>query len=125
MKRSSIKWILIICLVFTVFSITACGSNKPKDLLKGTWVSEKNDILEFHEDGSCVAPFTYNGAWLESADRYTVKDYGTLLLSSAGGHTDSSYELTDSEEEALDNRSQYFVSKETLVIDGDEYTKTE
>lgn len=37
MKRSSIKWILIICLVFTVFSITACGSNKPKDLLKGTW----------------------------------------------------------------------------------------
>lgn len=35
------------------------------------------------------------------------------------------YELTDSEEEALDNRSQYFVSKETLVIDGDEYTKTE
>ena len=90
-----------------------------------TWVSEKNDILEFHEDGSCVAPFTYNRAWLESADRYTVKDDGTLLLSSAGGHTDSSYELTDSEEEALDNRSQYFVSKETLVIDGDEYTKTE
>lgn len=54
-----------------------------------------------------------------------MKDDGTLLLSSAGGHTDSSYELTDSEEEALDNRSQYFVSKETLVIDGDEYTKTE
>ena len=112
--------------MFSIYSIlTACGSNKPKDLLKGTWVSEKNDILEFHEDGSCVAPFTYNGAWLESADRYTVKDDGTLLLSSAGGHTDSSYELTDSEEEALDNRSQYFVSKETLVIDGDEYTKTE
>lgn len=85
MKRSSIKWILIMCLVFTVFSTTACGSNKPKDLLKGTWVSEKNDILEFHEDGSCVAPFTYDGAWLESADRYTVKDERTLLLSSAGG----------------------------------------
>ena len=125
MKTFTFKGILMVCSILTAFSLTACSSsNEPSDLLIGTWVSEYEDeIVEFMDDGSCTAPFTYSGAWMESAERYVVKDDGTLVLSSREGHADDSFDPAESEEEALDDRGTYFVSEDTLIIDGDEYTK--
>lgn len=125
MKNFSFKRMLMICLTLALFSLIACGSDKPKDLLMGAWVSDDDEIVEFMEDGSCTAPFTYSAAWIESAERYVVKDDGTLVLTSKEGHADDSFEPAESEEEALDDSSTYFVSEDTLIIDGDEYTKTE
>ena len=125
MKKNCVKMMALLCLVFSVLSLTACSSDEPKDLLIGTWVSSDDDIVEFLDDGSCTAPFTYSGAWLESAERYIVKDDGTLILSSKEGHADDSFKLVETEEEARDNYSTYFISEETLIIDGDEYTKVE
>lgn len=125
MKNFTFKRIIIACSILVAFSLTACGSDEPSDLLIGTWVSEDDEIVEFMDDGSCTAPFTYNASWWESAERYTVKDDGTLVLSSKEGHADDSFAPAKSEEEALDDSSTYFVSEDTLIIDGDEYTKTE
>ncbi len=119
------KCMLVVCLLATVFSLTACGSDNPKDLLVGTWVSEDDEIVDFQDDGSCTAPFTYNASWWESAERYTVKDDGTLVLSSPEGHADDSFDMAESEEEAEDDSSTYFVSQDILIIDGEEYIKTE
>lgn len=126
MKRFFLfKRMMMVLMLLCVFSLTACGSDEPSDLLVGTWVSEDDEIVDFEEDGSCTAPFTYNSSWWESADRYTIKDDGTLVLSSREGHVDDSFEMAESVEEAIDNSSTYFVSEDTLVIDGEEYVRTE
>ena len=125
MRKISIKHVVMLCSVLVVILLTACGSKKPKDLLVGRWVSDENEIVEFQDDGSCTAPFTYDGAWWESAERYTVKDDGTLVLSSTEGHVDDSFRLVESEDDAFDYTTNYFVSKDTLIIDGTEYSRTE
>lgn len=125
MKKVSLFKNMALCgLLLMTFLMTACGSRKPSNLLVGTWVSEYNEIVEFDKDGSCVAPFTYNASWWESAERYTVKADNTLVLSSREGHADDSFEYIESEEEALSHSSYYFVSKDTLIIDGEEYTRS-
>lgn len=126
MKQLSLfRRIMLLCPLLAVVALTACGCDKPRDLLIGTWVSEDNTIVDFQDDGSCTAPFTYNSSWWESAERYTVKEDGTLVLSSKEGHADDSFELAESEEKALDDSRAYFVSEDTLIIDEEEYTKTE
>lgn len=126
-KIGIIAVVIIAVIIIAIIRVFLFGrSDKPSDLLIGTWVSAYgSEIVEFMDDGSCTAPFTYSASWLESAERYTVKDDGTLLLSSIEGHTDCLFNLVESAEEALDDRGTYFVSEDTLIIDGDEYTKTE
>lgn len=117
---------LLVCGTLAMALLTACGgSKKPGDLLLGTWLSEYNDMVVFEEDGTCVAPFSYNASWWDSANRYTVKEDGTLVLSSETGHADGTYEKVDTEEEALEDEYTYFVSEDTLVIECETYTKSE
>lgn len=55
MKKISLsKIISMICVLILVLSMAACGSDKPSDLLIGTWVSEDDEIVDFQEDGSCT-----------------------------------------------------------------------
>lgn len=124
MKKFSIKHMVMVCSIFAVVLLTACGGNKPQNLLIGRWVSDENEIVEFREDGTCTAPFTYDAAWLESAERYTVKEDGTLVLSSTGGNVDASFRRAESEDDVLEYSASYFVSKDTFVIKGVKYTKT-
>ena len=126
MKKASVfQQALPLLAFFLMCLLTACSSNQPSNLLVGTWLSDYNEIVVFEKDGSCSAPFTYNSSWWESADRYTVKDDGTLVFSSETGHADGSYERAETEEEALADKYTYFVSKDTLIIEGDTYTKSE
>lgn len=124
MKKISIKHMVMVCSIFAVVLLTACGGNKPQNLLIGRWVSDENEIVEFREDGTCTAPFTYDAAWLESAERYTVKEDGTLVLSSTGGNVDASFRRAESEDDVLEYSASYFVSKDIFVIKGVKYTKT-
>lgn len=124
MKKISIKHMVMVRSIFAVVLLTACGGNKPQNLLIGRWVSDENEIVEFREDGTCTAPFTYDAAWLESAERYTVKEDGTLVLSSTGGNVDASFRRAESEDDVLEYSASYFVSKDTFVIKGVKYTKT-
>lgn len=62
MKKISIKHMVMVCSIFAVVLLTACGGNKPQNLLIGRWVSDENEIVEFREDGTCTAPFTYDAA---------------------------------------------------------------
>lgn len=121
--KISRKISLICCVVMLLMiGLTACGKG---NTIVGMWASEDNsDLVEFKDDGSCSAPFTYSAAWIESADKYTVKDDGTLILSSPSGHANETYEKTDNEEDALDDSSLYYLSDDTLIIERDKYTRT-
>lgn len=125
-KLCLFKYTALLCTLPLLFSLTACGSgDEPSDLLIGTWLSDSDEMVVFEEDGSCSAPFTYNPSWWESAERYTVKEDGTLVLSSETGHADGSYEKADTADEALDDDYTYFVSEDTLIIEGEAYTRSE
>lgn len=122
MKKTNLLIRLLCFLLLTLF-LSACSNGRFRASIIGTWVSEDNDIVVFDEDGSCSAPFTYNSSWWESADRYVIKADETLILSSEDGHAGGSYKKAETEEEALENRHRYYVSKKILIIDGDTYSK--
>ena len=117
-----------LCILLLTLLLTACGNSNSRssDSIIGTWVSNYSaiDIVVFEEDGSCSAPFTYSGSWCESASQYVIKDDKTLVLSSKDGHAGGSYEKAETEEEALEDKDMYYVSKDTLIIDGDTYSFT-
>lgn len=123
-KKRRLEKTILVCLLiaFANIGMTACGSSNS---IVGTWVAEDNDdMLKFNDNGSCSVPFSYNAAWMESANNFAVKEDGTLVLSSPSGHADDSYEKTEDEEEALDDSSKYYLSGDTLIIEKDKYTKT-
>lgn len=123
-KKRRLEKAILVCLliVFASIGMTACGSSNS---IVGTWVAEDNDdMLKFNDNGLCSVPFSYNGAWMESANNFAVKEDGTLVLSSPSGHADDSYEKTEDEEEALDDSSKYYLSGDTLIIEKDKYTRT-
>ena len=45
-------------------------------------------------------------------------------MSSSEGHAGGSYEKVDTEEEALDDGSMYYLDKDKLIIEEDVYTRT-
>lgn len=82
--------VLVLALTLTmILSLVACG--KSRTSIVGTWSSDDGEeVLIFNKDGTCSVPFTYDGGWWESCDRYSVDDDdGTLVLSSSKGNIDS------------------------------------
>lgn len=121
----SIMNMTVFCVLLMMFLITACGKNSaPNKLLIGRWASEYSDIVVFNKDGSCRTPFTYNSSWGETATQYALKKDDTLTLSSETGHADRHYDKADSKKEAIEDSDLYFISEDTLIIDGEEYTKS-
>lgn len=104
-------------------SILFAGCSQKQNSIVGTWISDDDEVISFDQNGSCDIPWAYSGAWMESADSYVIKSDGTLLLNSPTGHADDKFTKTTSMEEAEDNKSTYYLSGDTLVIDGDVYTR--
>lgn len=114
MKKLS-KSALAILFIVTLVTLTACGSSSSN--IVGTWNSDDGEeTLIFDEDGTCSVPFTYDGGWWESCDRYSIDNEGRLVLSSSKGNIDSErYEKQDSKE-AVEENGGYYLSGDTLVL---------
>ena len=112
--------IIVIVLVVKLVSGVAGGNS-----IVGQWRSETNESLVFNKDGSCDAPFTYNAAWLEAADHYTVSDDGTLSMFGSRGSFTLTFEKVETEEEALESYEDltYYISGDTLIIAQETYTR--
>ena len=82
------------------------------------WFPDSRDMLSAGGGGFYEVSSNKDGS------SNTVKEDGTLVLSSKTGHADDSYEKVDTEDEALEDYSTYFVSEDTLIIDGETYTKS-
>lgn len=116
--KKSIKSSLLALVVSMaiILSLTGCGGSG--NSIVGTWSSDDGgEVLIFEKDGTCSVPFTYDGGWLESCDRYSIAKDGTLFLSSSKGNIDSErYVKQDSEEALRKEGGGYYLSKDKLVI---------
>lgn len=115
MKNRFFSGLLIISTVFVIlFSMTACGKNYS---IVGTWNSADGDeVLIFESDGSCSVPFTYDGGWWESCDRYSIGADGTLVLSSSKGNIDSERFTKQTSVQEVEENGGYYLSGDTLVL---------
>lgn len=116
MKNSGKSLFLILALMFAmVLPLTGCGGSD--NSIVGTWSSDDGEeVLIFEEDGTCSVPFTYDGAWWESCDRYVIDDDGILVLSSSKGNIDSERYTKQDSKEAVEDNGGYYLSDETLVL---------
>lgn len=100
-----------------ILSLVACG--KSRTSIVGTWSSDDGEeVLIFNKDGTCSVPFTYDGGWWESCDRYSVDDDGTLVLSSSKGNIDSKrFRKQDSAEDVEENGGYYLSGNKLIILD--------
>ena len=118
MKNSSKIRFLVLALTLTmILSLVACG--KSRTSIVGTWSSDDGEeVLIFNKDGTCSVPFTYDGGWWESCDRYSVDDDGTLVLSSSKGNIDSKrFRKQDSAEDVEENGGYYLSGNKLIILD--------
>ena len=118
MKNSSKIRFLVLALTLTmILSLVACG--KSRTSIVGTWSSDDGEeVLIFNKDGTCSVPFTYDGGWWESCDRYSVDDDGTLVLSSSKGNIDSKrFRKQDSAEDVEENGGDYLSGNKLIILD--------
>lgn len=116
MKNTSKRMILVLALALAmILSLTGCrGSGNS---IVGTWNSDDGEeVLIFEKDGTCSVPFTYDGGWLESCDRYVIYDDGMLVLSSSKGNIDSERYTKQDSKEAVEENGGYYLSGDTLVL---------
>lgn len=76
-------------------------------------------MLVFNEDNTFSQ--TYSGEWDNEIDYFIIKDNGDLTLRYED--VEWTYQRVSSKEKALDDDSTYYISKNTLIIDGDNYTR--
>ena len=122
MTRRTMAKATLATILLAAFGMSGCGEKT----IIGTWSNEDGDeILQFDEDGSCSLPFTYSKAWLESCDRYVVKDDGSLVVSSSQGNIRSkTWEKTDDRDEAMDGGMLYYLNGDELILNHDVYTRS-
>lgn len=116
MKNTSKRMILVLALALAmILSLTGCGGSG--NSIVGTWNSDDGEeVLIFEKDGTCSVPFTYDGGWLESCDRYVIYDDGMLVLSSSKGNIDSERYTKQDSKEAVEENGGYYLSGDTLVL---------
>lgn len=115
MKNRFCSILLIIStVVLTMLLMASCGKNAD---IVGTWNSADGDeVLIFESDGSCSVPFTYDGGWWESCDRYSIGADGTLVLSSSKGNIDSEHFTKQTSVQEVEENGGYYLSGDTLVL---------
>ncbi|MGM9614952.1 MAG: hypothetical protein ACI3W7_05460 [Oscillospiraceae bacterium] len=95
--------------------LAACG--KGSRAIVGTWVSDDGDeVLIFEKDGTCSVPFTYDGGWWESCDRYSIDSEGTIVLSSSQGNIDPRRYTKQKSKDAVEENGGYYLSGDTFIL---------
>lgn len=108
-------WLVLGLILVMILSLTSCG--KSGNAIVGTWHSDDGEeVLIFNKDSTCSVPFTYDGGWLESCDRYTIDDEGILVLSSSQGNIHSQKYEKQNSKEAVEENGGYYLSGDTLVL---------
>lgn len=121
MKTSSkfYKALVIVFLLCTFsFITTACGS--AENSIAGTWVDEDGDEMSFYEDGTCMN--TPVRSHSNEAESYKIQEDGRLIFKLEYGNS-SSYDLAESQEEALEDDDLYFLDGDTLILKKSLYTR--
>lgn len=116
-NSSKIRFLVLALTLTMILSLVACG--KSRTSIVGTWSSDDGEeVLIFNKDGTCSVPFTYDGGWWESCDRYSVDDDGTLVLSSSKGNIDSKrFRKQDSAEDVEENGGYYLSGNKLIILD--------
>ena len=118
-----VKYFFVIALVIlaafmVIFAITRRKGIKEK--LIGQWYTEDDiDMIVFNEDNTFSK--TYSGRWANEIDYFIIKDNGDLILKY--DDVEWTYQKVSSKERALDDDTTYYLSKNTLILDGDNYTR--
>lgn len=117
-KLRKISMVLcIVTMLFAVMSLSGCSNNS----ITGIWafvdddgqVSE-NSKMYFNEDGSCN-DIDYHGPTSADPVSYKVMSDGKLVFTMEWDGT-SSFDLAQSEEEAMNDYHKYYVSGDTLIF---------
>ena len=116
MQRILKKCMLVLPIVFImIILLTACGGKGGS--IVGTWNSEDGEeVLIFDKDGICSVPFTYDAAWLESRDNYSMDDKGTLVLSGSKGNIGPESYARQASKESVEKNGGYYLSGDTLIL---------
>ena len=119
-KTKRLLVIGLVILVILVVAFVVTGRRGVKEKLVGQWyIDDGSDMLVFNEDNTFSQ--TYSGEWDNEIDYFIIKDNGDLTLRYED--VEWTYQRVSSKEKALDDDSTYYISKNTLIIDGDNYTR--
>lgn len=109
--------------ILTVICCFLVGCSE-KNAIVGTWDrvsgSEYDDEMIFYEDGTCLN--TPVDSHSNRAESYKIQEDGTLFFYTSYGDT-VTYAVADTEQEALESREVYFLSKDLLVLCTNKYTR--
>lgn len=100
--------------------LVVTGRKGVKEKLIGQWyIEDDTDMIVFNEDNTFSK--TYSGRWNDEIDYFIIKDNGDLILKY--DDVEWTYQKVSSKERALDDDTTYYLSKNTLILDGDNYTR--
>ena len=100
--------------------LVVTGRKGVKEKLIGQWyIEDDTDMIVFNEDNTFSK--TYSGRWNDEIDYFIIKDNGDSILKY--DDVEWTYQKVSSKERALDDDTTYYLSKNTLILDGDNYTR--
>lgn len=105
--------------ILSLASLTACNSDSTKEnnSLVGVWEEiDYNKKIYFNDDNSAFIPSLDD----DNLTSYRIFDDDGLFFNNNHGEV---IEKTNSKEEALDNKSVYYLDDSTLILWGSQYTK--
>ena len=112
MKKTKIYTICVICCML-ILCLMGCSS---KDTIVGTWqkVDDSKRKISFYEDGNCK-DIPYKTVTSADVEAYTLEEDGTIIFDMEWDGP-ITVKKTDDENEALESRSYYYLSKDKLVL---------
>ena len=116
------KFISCLLLIFCILSLTLAGCSS-KESIVGTWqeVDDPDDTITFYDNGSCL-DIPYHTVTSADAVSYTLHDDGNLIFEMEWDGP-ITVKRTDDESEALESSSNFYLSKDKLILKKTTYKK--
>ena len=117
--KKSLGLLAIVLLLGTIcFSFVGCSG---RSSIVGNWAlkGESEATVHFYENGDLDVPYSMSGSQM-AAEKYEVMSDGTMFLKSAIGDTLRTLTKVNTKNCEGD---EYYLSGNTLILDGDEYQR--